>query len=96
MSVLAKILEARLLPRLRDYLKKDLIISQTGLVPNYGTSVNMVRAMNRIKLRTSTGRNYYGLFMDFKNACNTIIHDLLFKILEPILESEEIHLIQAI
>jgi len=96
MSVLVKILEARLLPKLREYLKKNLIVSQTGFVPNCGTTVNVVRAIERIKLRTSTGKNCYGLFIDLKNAYNTVIHELLFKILEPILESEEIQLIQAI
>lgn len=40
-SPLQKLLEARFLPKLQNYLTKSLVISQTGFVPKMGTQVNM-------------------------------------------------------
>ena len=57
MSVIVKILEARLLPKLQSYLKNKMIISQTGFVPGCSTSMNVIRAIRRIKLRTEAGKN---------------------------------------
>ena len=57
-----------------------------------GIQVNLVRALERIKLRTDQQKSAFGLFIDFSNAYNSIPHCLLFKKLRAkrVLEEEEI------
>jgi len=52
---------------------------QTGFIPNMGTNVNLIRAIEQIRKRTDQGRIIYGLFLDYANAYNSIPHVLLFK-----------------
>ncbi len=77
-SPIIKILEARFLPILQDYLNNRLDRSQTGFVQGMGIQVNLTRALDRIKLRTNRKQYVYGLFVDLSNAYNTVPHLLLF------------------
>ena len=52
-SPLIKLLEARFLPEFQRYLNEKLDRSQTGFVQKMGIQVNLVRALERIRLRTS-------------------------------------------
>ena len=97
-SPLVKLLEARFLPKLQDYLNQKLDRSQTGFIQKMGIQVNLVRALERIKLRTDKGRCVYGLFIDFSNAYNSIPHCLLFKKLreKKVLEEDEINYLEQL
>jgi urease gamma subunit len=97
-SPLQKLIEARFLSKLTEYLKKNLSPSQTGFVPEMGIQVNLHRAIQRIKNITENGRNTYGLFIDFANAYNTVPHELLFKKLRrsKCLDNSEIDYIEAL
>jgi len=54
--------------------------------------VNLVRALERITIRTQKKMSVYGLFIDFSNAYNSIPHALLFKKLreKKVLEDDEV------
>ena len=97
-SPLVKILEARFLPKLQDYLNLKLDRSQTGFVQKIGIQVNLVRTMERIKLRTHQNKCTYGLFIDFSNAYNSIPHSLLFQKLrkKKVLEENEIEFLEQL
>ena len=95
-SPLYKLLEARLLPKLRSYLTNGLARSQTGFVSKMDTSVNLCRAVERIKLRTNAKKHAFCLFLDFRSAYNTIPHIKLFNKLYGILDAEEIQLLWAL
>ena len=97
-SPLQKLLEARFLPKLQNYLTKSLVTSQTGFVPKMGTQVNMYRTMKRISMRTDQNKPVYGLFIDFANAYNTVPHTLLFHKLrqKECLEEDEIQYLEAL
>jgi hypothetical protein len=60
--------------------------------------VNLHRAIQRIKNITESGRNTYGLFIDFANAYNTVPHELLFQKLRKnkCLDNSEIEYIEAL
>jgi len=45
-----------------------------------GITVNQVRAVKIILERTCKGKRVFGLFIDFSNACNTVLHRTLPKI----------------
>ena len=91
-SPLVKLLEARFLPKLQEYLNSKLDRSQTGFVQKMGIQVNLVRALERITLRTKQSKPVFGLFIGFSNAYNSIPHCLLFKKLreKKVLEEDEI------
>lgn len=95
-SPLVKLLEARLSPKLSDYMTNGLHKGQTGFVPGMGILVNQMRLIEQVTKRTSEGRKAYGLFIDFSNAYNTILHTKLYERLDGILEKDEIQLIKAI
>jgi len=95
-SPLVKLLEARFLPKLNDYLLSNIHKGQTGFIKGCGIMVNINRALNRILMRTSNNIRIYGIFIDFSNAYNTIKHQKLFKDLEKVLGPEETKFIQAI
>ena len=95
-SPLYKLLEVRILPKLRKYLINSLERPQIGFVAGMGVSVNIQSALNRIKLRTRNGKRAYCLFLDFKSAYNTIPHCKLFEKLQNILNKNEIQLIKAL
>ena len=97
-SPLVKLLEARFLPKLQKYLNKKLDRSQTGFIQKMGIQVNLVRALERITLRTKQNKVVYGLFIDFSNAYNSIPHELLFKKLrdKKVLEEDEITFIEQL
>jgi len=78
-SPIVKILEARFLPKLQEYLTYKLDRSQTGFVRKMGVQVNLTRALERITMRTKQKKPVYGLFIDFSNAYNSVPHTLLFK-----------------
>ena len=95
-SPLVKLLEARFLQKLQDYLSYKLDRSQTGFIRKMGIQVNLVRALERITMRTKKKMCVYGLFIDFSNAYNSIPHSLLFKKLreKKVLESNEIEFLE--
>ena len=95
-SPLVKLIEAGIMPDLRDYLIKNLHHSQTGFVPGFGIFVNIHRALSRIKLRTLNKQRCYGIFVDFSSAYNTIDHQILFSKLAPIIGEEKTQLIRAL
>ena len=97
-SPLQKLLEARFLPKIMDYLKNRLTRGQTGFVPGMGIQVNLLRTIVVTKIRTEDGRYQYGLFIDFANAYNTIPHTLLFDKLrkKKCLDDEEIDFLEAL
>ena len=94
-SQLVKLLETYFLPKAQTYLREKMIISQTGFVTGLGITVNIVRAIKQIKLRTDAKKECYGLFIDLKSAYNTIYHTKLFKLLENIYDHEEIMFLKA-
>ena len=96
MSPIVKILEARFLPKLNDYLIKKILLSQTGFVKGQGTHVNIQRAIQRIKLRTNNKKRVFGLFIDLKSAYNYIRHDKLFERLTKALNPSEVAFEKAI
>ncbi len=75
---LVKTLECRFLDKLQDYLNSKLDRSQTEFIQKLGIQVNLVRALERIRLRTSQNRVAYGLFIGFSNAYNRKPYELLF------------------
>jgi len=97
-SPLQKLLEARFLPKLMDYLESKLVPCQTGFIPKMGIQVNLYRAIQRIKTRTENKENVYGLFIDFANAYNTVPHTLLFQKLrqKKCLDDQEIDYLEAL
>ena len=78
-SPMVKLLEARFLQKLQDYLNFRLDRSQTGFIQKMGIQVNLVRALERITLRTKRNQCVYGLFIDFSNAYNSIPHSYCLK-----------------
>jgi hypothetical protein len=97
-SPLVKLLEARFLPKFQKYLNKKLDRAQTGFIQKMGIQVNLVRALERITLRTKQKKAVYGLFIDFSNAYNSIPHELLFKKLREknVLKEEEVTFIEQL
>ena len=97
-SALVKLIEARFLPKLRNYLEQKLDRSQTGFVPRMGIHVNLDRALHRITERTKDKRNCYGLFIDFQNAYNSVPLTLLFKKLrtKKIFDQEEVDYLEQL
>ena len=95
-SPFVKLLEARLKGKLDDYMMKKLHCSQVGFVPHNGISVNHLRLLDRVGYRTRMGSRAFGLFIDFSNAYNTILHSKLYERLERVLSAEEIGLIKAL
>ena len=91
-SPIVKLLEARFLPKLQNYLTYKLDRSQVGFVQKMGVQVNLTRALERITLRTRRRRTVFGLFIDFGNAYNSVPHSLLFSKLrqKKILEEDEV------
>ena len=97
-SPLIKLLEARFLPDLQRYLNRKLDRSQIGFIQKMGIHVNLVRALERISLRTDKKQVAYGLFIDFSNAYNSIPHELLFAKLraKQVLKKEEIDFLEQL
>lgn len=97
-SQIVKLLEARFLPKLQEYLNNKLDRAQTGFIQRMGIQVNLTRALERISLRTKRNRVVYGLFIDFSNAYNSIPHTLLFQKLriKKVLEEDEIAFIEQL
>ena len=87
-------MEARFLPKLIDYNLKVIHPGQTGFVPGNGIFVNIERALRRIIHQTSQNRHVYGLFIDFSNAYNSIIHELLFSTLQDVLTQKKLDVYQ--
>jgi len=95
-SPIIKVLEARWLNKLQNYLLNKLCPSQTGFVPGQGVFTNIYRAIQRIKVRTDLKKPVYGLFIDLRSAYNYSQHDLLFDRLKGILTKDEIQFQKAI
>lgn len=95
-SLMIRILEGRFQEKLKQYMTNQLHISQTGFVAGGGIFVNVERAVRRIKLRTESRRNVFGVFVDFSSAFNTIYHEILLRHLNSILEPSECIFIKAI
>jgi len=97
-SALQKLLEARFLQKLTNYMTDKLTPSQTGFVPQMGTQVNLIRALFWINENSKINRNTYGLFIDFANAYNTVPHELLFRKLREkrCMDEDEIKFLEAL
>ena len=99
-SAIIKLLEARLIPKLYEYLTHRMHRGQTGFVPGQGILVNQMRLIERVTERVTERvkrtKKAYGVFIDFSNAYNTILHSNLFERLKGILNEDEIQLIKAI
>ena len=97
-SPIVKLLESRISNKLHEYLTNKLHRGQTGFVRGMGTSVNLMRVVDRVieKLRSKRGARCYGVFVDFQSAYNTVLHRKLYARLEKVLDKEEIDLIKAI
>ena len=95
-SPLVKILEGRLLPKLKKYMRTKMLPCQTGFVENCGIMVNIYRAIQRIRLRSENKEHTFGFFIDFSNAYNTVRHTILFDVLKKVLSEDEIQLIKAL
>ena len=95
-SPIIKLLEARLLPKIRDYLQNHLYRGQIGFTPGLGTSVNLHRLVQKYAELSNKNERGYALFLDFKSAYNAVLHSKLFKRLKKVLNEDEIKLIQAI
>jgi len=52
---------------------------QTGFVPRVGITVNQMRMVQRVKEITNTKKYYFGLFIDFSSAYNTMLHSKLLR-----------------
>jgi len=100
-SPLVKLLEVRIKRRLEKYVVEKLVCSQVGFVPGSSITVNQTRLLERVRLRTahedsSLRKHVFGLFIDFSNAYNTVLHHKLFEKLEKALSKEEIQLVKAL
>ena len=97
-SLLVKILEARLVKPLKQYMINKLHISQTGFVPGMDISVNLCRLLTSLSEYREKGVRSFLLFLDFSSAYNTVLHDKLFHLLEKknVLTVNEIQLLKAI
>ena len=99
-SPLIKLLEMRIKPKLDEYMTKKLTSSQTGFIRCNGITVNQQRLIERIRLRTmlppGQRKHVYGIFVDYSNAYNTVLHSKLFERLERALNPEDIQLIKVI
>ena len=73
-----------------------LHIGQTWFLTGMGITVNQMRLIERVTERTAGGKPLYGLFIDFSNAYNTILHTKLYERLQGILTDDEIQLIKAL
>ena len=96
MSPIPKLMEARVGLKLKLYAEERLYRGQTGFVPNCGIILNQMRAIDRVTERTCRRTKIFGLFLDFSNAFNTILHRKLYQKLEKILTVDEVQLIKAI
>ena len=78
---------------------EKLTPSQTSFVTGQGITVNQLRLVDRVKLRTDNPlhrRAVSGLFIGFSSAYNTILHSKLFHRLREALNDDEIQLIKAL
>lgn len=92
-----KWLELRFLPRLRDYMSRELDRNQTGFVPGLGTSVNLVLLLERLReCRRREGRCC--VFVDFKSAYNTVRRERLYRALiaRGIFAVEEVNFLRSL
>ena len=94
LSPIFKLLEGRFLSKASSNLVNRLHRGQTGFVPGCGIYVNILRAFDRIKLRTQNKKKVYGLFIDFKSAYNTILPERLFGLLRNIYTEDETNFIK--
>lgn len=90
MSLIVKIMEARWLPKLQNYMITKLCPAQTGFVPGKGVFTNIFRAIRSIKTRTDQKAPVFALFIDFKSAYNHLRHELLCDRLKNVLNEQEI------
>ncbi len=95
-SPIVKTLESTLVPKLSDYMTNKMHIGQTGFVSGQGIMVNQFRLIQRVSERMKKGLKAFGLFLDFSNAYNTVLHTKLFERLENVLDPDEIQLIKAL
>jgi len=85
-SPLVKLLEARLLKRLNNYLIEEMFSGQIEFVPGCGVLLNLTHAADTSqRVRLQENNNIFGIFIDFANAFNTINHALLFERIVPVL-----------
>ena len=94
-SPVVKLLESRFLPPLEAYLRDRLHPSQTGFVSDCSIFLNITRVIDRIRFYFAHGTHVYGVFVDFSNAYNTILHSQLFERLRGILRQEEIEFLRS-
>jgi len=99
-SLLIKVLEARLVKPLRDYMTHHLHSSQVGFVPEMDIFVNLSRLFHYTHKRRERRLRSFLLFLDFSSAYNTVLHEKLklFDLLseKSVLTSLEVQLSKAI
>lgn len=97
-SPIIKLLEARFMPKLKNYLNNNLDSAQTGFVDNMGIHVNIHRALTQLTARFRRKECCFGLFVDFANAYNSIPHSKLFEKLEHknILSCDELKFLKCL
>jgi hypothetical protein len=74
---LLKWLESRFLPKLNNYLVKNMVREQTGFVPEIGTSVNLRTIVKEIKQYAKKDQKVL-IFIDYKSAYNTVNSKILY------------------
>lgn len=93
MSPIKKIIENSLVNRLKEYVSKKIIKSQTGFVPFLGTEINLFRLCELNKeLKEQKKSKFCGfLFIDLSNAFDSIPTNKIIEIckIENILDFNE-------
>lgn len=78
-SAMIKLLELPFLPCLTDYLNSRMSKHQIGFVPHMEVNVNIWRAVDEIHHFNEKNGFCYALFLDLKQAYNSVPHYLLFQ-----------------
>jgi hypothetical protein len=94
---LFKWLESRFLPKLNDYLVKNMIREQTGFVPEIETSVNLRRIVKEIKQFVKKDKKIL-IFIDYKSAYNTVNRKILYERVKKknILNADELSFLECL
>ena len=96
LSPLHKVLESRFLHELKEMSPKTLFPSQIGFIRGMDITTNIFRMYKFCMLNQN--RNIFILFIDYKNAYNTIKWEYLFKTLDHLFQSnpEQVQFIKAL
>lgn len=78
-SALVKLLELPFLPPLMIYLSSKMKKQQIGFVPSMEVNVNIFRAISEIQYLNALHGHCFALFLDLRQAYNSVPHHLLFR-----------------